>query len=403
MGRTTASVGAPPPSQRKVARAKRAKQTINNDIPALLQSYPRAKRGVEASELIVELSAVAAGKKHKLTNRNTAYDKNVKLLTPNASDILETSLDEPTSPTKPSSVRLRALDTLEAAAELHQTSNSRRPKSSRIAILNMASPLRPGGGFLNGATSQEESLCMRTTLYPALKEEFYRLPELGAVYTPDVLVFRSHNADATDLPKAERFFVDVITAAMHRMPDIEEDEDEEKRYANDNDREVAEQKMSVVMRIAKSKGVKKLVLGAWGCGAYGNPVSEIAGAWMRVLLSEGQGKPKANRSQSLLTSKMWNGMEVVFAIKERNVAELFAKSFGDNLPLEPSSNEDMAKHDENEGNETVDVELRDKVAELKSQIDAARSSVLKDRLQDVLEKLKVSNQIYTEFDAANAH
>jgi len=38
----------------------------------------------------------------------------------------------------------------------------------------MASPLRPGGGVLTGATSQEEFLCARTTLYPSLREKFYR-------------------------------------------------------------------------------------------------------------------------------------------------------------------------------------------------------------------------------------
>lgn len=32
----------------------------------------------------------------------------------------------------------------------------------------MASELRPGGGFLTGANSQEESLCMRKTLYASL-------------------------------------------------------------------------------------------------------------------------------------------------------------------------------------------------------------------------------------------
>ena len=117
-----------------------------------------------------------------------------------------------------------------------------RQNNGRLAILNLASPLRPGGGFLNGATAQEEALCMRTTLYPALKEEFCRLPEVGAVYTPDVLMFRSHLPGYPDLPKYNRFFVDVVTSAMHRMPDIEEEKDGEKRYANEKDRLLAEDK-----------------------------------------------------------------------------------------------------------------------------------------------------------------
>ena len=87
----------------------------------------------------------------------------------------------------------------------------------------MASPLRPGGGVLTGATSQEEFLCARTTLLPSLRESFYRLPEIGAVFTHDVLVFRGSGslADAgQELGPGERFWVDVVSAGMLRFPEL---------------------------------------------------------------------------------------------------------------------------------------------------------------------------------------
>jgi len=392
MGRTTPSIGAPPPSQRKDARAKRAKQTINKDIPTLLQAYPRARKGIEASDLIVDPPAALTGDKHKQANGDSHTDYNENVPETSATNHRsKASRGGPTSLNQPLSIHLRVSDTIDAAAELHQESRLRNAKSSRIGILNMASPLRPGGGFLNGATSQEESLCMRTTLHPALKEEFYRLPEVGAIYTHDVLVFRNSDADAADLPKSERFFVDVITAAMHRMPEIEEDEEGGKSYANDKDRETAEQKMRAVMRIAKSKGVKSIVLGAWGCGAYGNPVSEIAAAWRRVLLGRGQDSPKAKRKHILSGIESWDGMEVVFAIKETRVAELFAKAFGDGLTTGVASTETTNEEEEGEEDGTSEGELRDKIAELESQIAATRSGVLKDRLQSILERLRISD------------
>ncbi len=87
----------------------------------------------------------------------------------------------------------------------------------------MASPLRPGGGVLNGATSQEESLCARSTLLPSLREECYRLPEIGGICSPDVLVFRVPGAgEDKELPKAERFYVDVVSSAMIRFPETTE-------------------------------------------------------------------------------------------------------------------------------------------------------------------------------------
>lgn len=61
-------------------------------------------------------------------------------------------------------------------------------KNRRIAVLNMASFLRPGGGVIQGAIAQEESLCLRSTLYTSLDEKYYRLPKFGGLFTEDILV-----------------------------------------------------------------------------------------------------------------------------------------------------------------------------------------------------------------------
>lgn len=221
-------------------------------------------------------------------------------------------------------ITLRVSDTLEAASRL-------TGHSSRVAILNMASPLRPGGGVLTGATSQEEQLCARTTLYASLREDFYRLPDVGGVYTPDVLVVRGWDAEMSELPVSKRFFVDVVTAAMLRMPDVEGGV-----YAEDKDREVVVRKMRAVMRMARERGVGGLVLGAWGCGAYGNPVGEIARSWRRVLLGR---KGRDN-------GEGWGGLEIVFAVKDRRMAEVFADEFGDGLVVVEDGGDDGVGEDE---------------------------------------------------------
>jgi hypothetical protein len=43
---------------------------------------------------------------------------------------------------------------------------------------------------------------MRTTLYASLQESFYRLPELGCIYTQDVCVLRGSYGDSEPPPKA---------------------------------------------------------------------------------------------------------------------------------------------------------------------------------------------------------
>ena len=40
----------------------------------------------------------------------------------------------------------------------------------KICVLNFASFISPGGGFINGAMAQEEALCHDTNLYNILKE-----------------------------------------------------------------------------------------------------------------------------------------------------------------------------------------------------------------------------------------
>jgi hypothetical protein len=133
-------------------RARLVKETINKTMSRLLTSYPRARAGVASAQLLRDLPET-------------------------------TSCQTP-----PPTVCVIDSDTLDAAQALHISY-----PSDRIAVLSMASPLRPGGGVLIGATSQEESLCIRSTLFPSLRHEFHRLPENALVYTSDVLVFRAQD------------------------------------------------------------------------------------------------------------------------------------------------------------------------------------------------------------------
>ncbi|KAJ0342502.1 hypothetical protein COL154_011548 [Colletotrichum chrysophilum] len=244
----------------------------------------------------------------------------------------------------------------------------------------MASPLTPGGGFINGAGSQEESLCMRCTLLPSLKDEWYRLPELGAIYTPDVLVFRGENSDEV-LEKKERWFVDCISAAMLRNPETDRDESTGfSHYVNDTDRQLTLEKMKMVLRICQAKGVNKVVLGAWGCGAFGNPVGEVASAWKKVLLprNDSKGKKKGNK-------ETWNDIDkVIFAIKDAGMADAFEAAFGKGLTREEadeSGDEDESEVDPEEANRA---ELRERIHELEERIEKTANPQLKEGLRGIL-------------------
>jgi uncharacterized protein (TIGR02452 family) len=424
MGRTEKSQGLAPPAIRKDIRAKQARHIVNKVVPSILASNARAKRGTESSEVIAdpgpafsnnvhlkdvggedvayvkrkgqgrrkakagqemddEDTGPSKGKTKKSgKRRNDSINGDMSTLSPNP---------EATAPPerKDHTIRIITTDSLTAAQILASNRDKQAKKSDNVCVLNMASPLRPGGGVLAGATSQEEFLCARTTLLPSLTEEFYRLPEFGGIFTSDVLVFRSPRPlgdNAGELGAGERYWVDVISAGMLRFPDLEGEEDEVKRLGK-KDREVVERKMRAVLRIAAAKGVKKLVLGAWGCGAYGNPVGDVAEAWSRVLsasAAEGAKKKKA------IPREVWPDLEeVVFAIPSVKIASGFARAFGNGGVQIEEGPRGLGEDDEDDEHvDEVAQELRSKIEEMESQVNNVWNADLKTRLGIILDGLK---------------
>ncbi|KAF4338982.1 hypothetical protein FBEOM_7158 [Fusarium beomiforme] len=388
MGRTEPSVGRPPASFRKDARAKKAKATINKVIPTLLSGHPRAQKGIDSAELIpfIKDPVVPAIYGKILEEQKQKKNSDTKGTSSDGADDPYKILEKLKTP----KISIREVDTLSAAKGLldiqipagivPDLSNTR----AHVTILNMGSPLNPGGGFLNGANSQEESLCMRSTLYPSLKDEWYRLPEYSTIWTPNVLVFRDE--EGNDLDKRDRFYVDCVTAAMIRGPEFELDDDGVASYANKKDRDAAYAKMKAVMRVAMYKGSKRLVLGAWGCGAHGNPVGEIARIWKSVL------NPRYDKSKPL--KERWENIdEIVFAIKDHNMAQAFAEAWGDGLerPDETKEYDEEGREEEGEVIDLADVktqELQDKIKELEQRIQKASNPKVSEGLKNILEGLK---------------
>ena len=290
-------------------------------------------------------------------------------------------------------IRVRALDTLTAASRIAEkpsaskrtapTVKSRQNKPN-VAILNMASALRPGGGFLEGANSQEEFLCARSTVYPSLWDSFYRLPEVSGIYTPDVLVFRDHLPDANDLAKRDRYFVDVISSSMLRFSDARSEGCSCGVSYCDRHRDLVLRKMKAVLRIAQRKGVQKLILGAWGCGAYGNPVREIAKIWRKVIA----GAPRQRRPNA----ERWEGInEIIFAIPDRTMLREFENAFSDVVAddiVSPDSEGPVDSGAEISDELARTSELLSKMAEIEMQIEQVSNSKLKNTLRQTLAGLE---------------
>jgi len=260
-----ASSSTSPPKLNKQGRAKLAKDTINNLVPHILKSNKRAQEGVNASELI---------------HYSPTLDPPKRTSAPETSSSSAPTSEPPQTPAPKVKVTVIQSDTYDAVEALIKSNKT----GNRIAALNMASALQPGGGVLSGALAQEESLCVRSTLYASLKDEFYRIPTHAAIYTPDVLVFRS--ASHADLPKSEWFFTDVISVAAIKFPEVVKGAEGKWVYDFQQDREDMVMKVRLIFQVAKQKGVRRLVLGALGCGAYRNPPEEVAKIFKKVIFGD---------------------------------------------------------------------------------------------------------------------
>lgn len=226
-------------------------------------------------------------------------------------------LVEQTAPTErpPLEVRIVQTTTLVALEALAQNSDD----ASEICVLNFASGRNPGGGFIKGARAQEESLVRASGLYSCLtcptSQKFYQdnesldhkgLYHHGVIYSPSVPVFRRDTGEWLSTPLK----MSVITAAAPNAKVAGE------RHVSDLIiRECYTRRAFRVLRVALHYGHRTLILGAWGCGVFGNDCQVVAGIWRDLL-------------NTLNSSSTRGSLErVIFAITEESMVRDFEWAF----------------------------------------------------------------------------
>ena len=194
-------------------------------------------------------------------------------------------------------IKLMKTDTVSALSALV---DEIKMDANKIAVLNFASDLNPGGAFMSGSMAQEEALCHESTLYNVLemKSDFYEknkedqkkgLYKNRAIFSPSILFFT----------KTGNIVTNVITCAApnkHRALDGKIPESMID-YTMD-------MRISFMYDIAKKQDIKTLILGAWGCGVFGNDPHTVC----RLLIKR---RPK--------------GMNVIFAIPDKKNFDAFTE------------------------------------------------------------------------------
>ena len=159
-------------------------------------------------------------------------------------------------------------------------------------VMNFANANVPGGGFKLGATAQEEALCRNSTLYASIGSEsakemyaynnrhFNPLSSDYMLISPTVWVFRS--PDTATLQKPYKTAVVTVAAPNKRGAAM--------FVSQDKTDTAMTNRIRYMLKAAAENNFKDLVLGAWGCGAFGNAPEKVAGYFKKVLVDEEMGK-----------------------------------------------------------------------------------------------------------------
>ncbi len=154
---------------------------------------------------------------------------------------------------------------------------------TNLVALNFASARNQGGGFLAGAIAQEEDLCRASGLYGCLKRKplFYNANIMcddsyythGIIYSPQVPFFR----DEHNLFLEKPFALSIVTAPAPNLCGSKKEGLTNLLVGLIRERAIR------VLQAAHINGHKNIILGAWGCGAFGNDPKMVSEAFMLAL------------------------------------------------------------------------------------------------------------------------
>ena len=191
-----------------------------------------------------------------------------------------------------------------------------------VAALNFASAKNPGGGFLGGSQAQEESLARASALYVCLEKQttYYDANRrcLSLLYTdhlivsPRVPVFRGDDEQLLEAP----WELTILTSPAPNAGAIAKNEP----HASDEIESTFRRRVEQVLAAAAAFDQTALVLGAWGCGVFGNDPALVARLFAESLLPPSRFAGKFEH--------------IAFAVLDRRgdtiapFAETFARRFG---------------------------------------------------------------------------
>lgn len=171
---------------------------------------------------------------------------------------------------------------------------------NKVCGLNFANGEHVGGGYKNGAMAQEEDLCrmipsLYSSLFNAKNHGLYPFgpctcksvdrPEKYSevLYTKGLVLARTSESNGYALlPKEQQRTVALVTAAAPNINFAKEVYD--LRLIHNTIKSI------FIAPLLDEPDLTTIILGAWGCGAFGGDPIEISELFARALLDDGLGQ-----------------------------------------------------------------------------------------------------------------
>ena len=155
----------------------------------------------------------------------------------------------------------------------------------KLIALNFASARKPGGGYVTGATAQEESVCRASGLYYTIKDvsEYYEQNGRhktsdytdGMIYSENVPIVRDDSGTLLKTPVLCDFITcPAVNKGAARLPDSEVNAK-------------MKQRIEKIITLAASKKPDVVILGAFGCGVFRNRREDVLPLFEAAINSYG--------------------------------------------------------------------------------------------------------------------
>lgn len=158
----------------------------------------------------------------------------------------------------------------------------------KTAALNFASYKYPGGGFVKGSIAQEEALCHTSTLYNVISDSKFNkeykfnrentnngLYRNWGIYSPDI-IFPIDDYTETNC--------DILTCPAPNLSAYKGDKNTYKEYL--------EKRIKFTLDIFYNNSPEIIILGAFGCGVFGNEPGIVAKLFKKYLTEYNYGFKK---------------------------------------------------------------------------------------------------------------